>query len=125
MKRFTEFFSCSNSMAKTTQSSTFQLALTSSNLLRSLQSVQSDIRLMEVEKEIPPNTLSFSYVVSDEQQYVSITTHNPAELLSTFCRVSLITPEDKSRILSTLNKTVELPEESGFLTPLLTNKITF
>jgi len=80
---------------------------------------------MEVEKEIPPNTLSFSYVVSDEQQYVSITTHNPAELLSTFCRVSLITPEDKSRILSTLNKTVELPEESGFLTPLLTNKITF
>lgn len=77
---------------------------------------------MEIEKEIPPNTLSFSNVVLNEQHSVSITTHNPAELLSAFCRVSLITLDDKSRILSTLNVTDKLHEESGLRTPLLTEK---
>ena len=125
MKRFTEFFNCSNSTAKRAQSFTFQLPLTSSTLLRSLQSVQSDIRLMEIEKEILPNTLSFSYVVLNEQQSVSITTHNPAELLNAFYRVSLITLDDKSRVLSTLNVTDKSHEESGLLTPLLTDKIKF
>ena len=124
MKRFAEFFNCSNSKATTALSSTFQLALTSSTFLRTLQSIQSDIKLMEIEKEILPNTLSFSYVVLNEQQSVSITTRNPAELLNAFCRVSLITPDDKSRILSTLNKTDKFHEESGLLTPLITDKIT-
>ncbi len=117
MKMLTEFFRSDNSTVKNARSFTFQLGFTSSNFLRSLQSIQSDIRLMEVENEIPPNTISFSYIVLSEQKSVSITTLNPAELLNAFCRVSLITYEDKSRILSTLNVAEESLKSQVFSPP--------